>query len=186
MKRILLVPVALFLLACGKPPPPVEPPAAPPQEEPVPEPKKEEPKPEPPKAPEALKKPASMFQIGGKSISTVDCVEVAELVKKAGWIKGGAACGGMTMGVYESQTITLEKGKITGKLMLLRPTAKPTVEGSTKMVPPGEQAAGVKDKKTAYAMADAEADVAIVVELEEPGKTAEAKKLVDGLVKKGK
>lgn len=188
MKRILLVPVALFLLACSKPPPPPEPPAPPPQEEPVPEPKKEEPKPEPPKPPEALKKPASQFQIGGKSLSSVGCIEVGELVKKAGWVPKDATptCSGMTMGVYESEQIAIEKGKVKGRFSIYRPAAKPTVESSTKMVPPAEQAAAQKDKKTAFAMADAEADVAVIVELEEPGKTAEAKKLVEGLVKKAK
>ena len=188
MKRILLVPVALFLFACGKPPAPPEPPAPPPQEEPVPEPKKEEPKPEPPKAPEALKKPASTFQIGGKSLSEVSCPDVGELIKKAGWIAKDATptCGGGTVGVYEANQIAIEKGKVKGRFSLVRPAAKPTVEGSSKIVPPAEQAAAQKDKKTAFAMADADADVAVIVELDEPGKTAEAKKLVDGVVKKAK
>lgn len=154
----------------------------------MPEPKKEEPKPEPPKPPEPLKKPASQFQIGGKSISSVACTEVGDLVKKAGWIAKDATptCAGGAIGVYEADQLAIEKGKIKGKLSIVRPAAKPTVEGSGKMVPPGEQAAAVKDKKTAFAMADAEADVAVIVELEEPGKTADAKKLVDGLVKKAK
>ena len=187
MKRFLLVPVALFFVACGKPPPP-EPPPAPPQEEAVPEPKKEEPKPEPPKAPEALKKPASQYQIGGKSLSTASCPEIGELIKKAGWIAKDAtpSCGGATVGVYEAQQIAIEKGKVKGRFSLVRPAAKPTVAGTSTMVPPGEQAASLKDSKTSFAMADAEADVAVVVELQDPGKTAEAKKLVEGLVKKGK
>lgn len=188
MKRLVLLSFAALSLACSKPPPPEEPPPPAPVEEPVPEPVKEEPKPEPPKPPEALKKPASPFQIGGKSISTVPCSEVATLVKKAGWIKpdDGAGCGGMTVGVYAADQITIEKGKVKGRLSLIRPAEKPTVPGSMTLVPPADQAAAQKDKKTAFAMLDAEADVAVIVELEEPGKTSDGKKLVDALVKKAK
>jgi hypothetical protein len=188
MKRLVLLSFAALSLACSKPPPPPEPPPPAPVEEPVPEPVKEEPKPEPPKPPEALKKPASTFQVGGKSLSTVPCSEVAELVKKAGWIKAdqAAGCATLTVGVYSSDQIMLEKGKVKGKLALLRPAEKPTVPGSATMVPPADQVAALKDKKTAFGMLDADADVAVVVELEEPGKTSEGKKLVDGLVKKAK
>jgi hypothetical protein len=188
MKRLFLLSFAALSLACSKPPPPPEPPPPPPVEEAVPEPVKEEPKPEPPKPPEALKKPASMFQVAGKSLSTVPCTEVAELVKKAGWIKAdqAAGCGGMTVGVYSADQIIIEKGKIKGKISLLRPAEKPTVPGSATMVPPAEQAAALKDKKTAFAMLDADADVAVIVEFDEPGKTSDGKKLVDGMVKKAK
>lgn len=140
-----------------------------------------------PVALEALNKPASTWEAGGKSLSQVSGDELAAALKKAGWIKGTSA--EVTTGVfgqYESISIALEnKAGKKGTFKLIRPVATP---GAPETVKEESTTAGAKSafKADTSAMSyDETADVFVSIELAD-GKAADAKKALDGVAKPGK
>jgi hypothetical protein len=181
---------ALFLVACGggtppaENPPPEEMAEAPVEEPPPAEEKSEEAPPEEAKKEMApkLDKPKSESTISGASISEIDGAALQEAVKKLGWAKDGNAVAGMTMGSYEALNYEIEKGKLKGKIEIVRPAAAPGEVSSTTMVAPSEQKAA-KEGEGSAVFYDEASDVLVAVTMTE-GKPADAKGILGKLVKK--
>src|SRR5262249_4232172 len=110
----------------------------------------------------------------------VETSAIEDASGKLGWVSQGG--GGGRVGQYEAYRIDVKKGKDTGQIQIIRPTAKP-LGGTSNMVPPKEQK-GTFDADKAATFYDEAAEVLVAVKIE--GKPAEAKKLLDKLVKKGK
>lgn len=144
-------------------------------------PKPEEDKPE--MAPK-LDKPKSASTIAGTSISELDGAALQEAVKKLGWANEGAAVGSMTMGSYESISYDIEKGKLKGKIEIVRPAAAPGEASSTTVTPLAEQKDS-KEKEGSAVFYDEASEVLVAVTMTE-GKPADAKKVLGKLVKKAK
>lgn len=181
----------LTLAACGGAPAP-EPKAAEPAPTAAPTPppaptatapaeKKDDPPPEPdpnpPPAPEP-EKPKSATMIAGTSLSDIDDKAMIAAVQKAGWAPPDVAVTGGTVGKYENFRFTIEKGGVTGFVELIRPAKTPT-GSSASMMPPKDQKA--MREATSAVLYDDKADLLLVVNID--GKPAEAKKLLDKLLK---
>lgn len=181
---ILLGPILLCLVSCGgsapppEAPPPVEPPTAPPPPpEPVDTTEPPEPPDEPPPPPPERVKSTST--IGGTSITEVTGEEIVAALQKLGWAPENVAITGGTVGKYENLRMGIATAKLVGHLEIVRPAAEPT-GSSASMMPPKDQKA--MHESTAAVYLDPTADVVIIIVVE--GKQAEAKKLLDKLVKK--
>jgi hypothetical protein len=131
-----------------------------------------------------LDKPKSESTIGGASISEIDGVALQEAVKKLGWAKEGQAVGSLVVGSYEALNYEIAKGKLKGKIEIVRPAANPGEPSSASMTPPGEQKAS-KEKDGSAVYYDEASDVLVAVTMSE-GKPADAKGVLGKLVKKAK
>lgn len=182
---------ALTLAACGGSPPPEptvaeppatakpEPPPAPTATTPPEEKKEPAPEPEPAPAPPAAEaKPKSSAMISGVSLSDIDDKAMIAAVQKAGWAPPDVAVTGGTVGKYENFRFTIDKGGVTGFVELIRPAQTPT-GSSASMMPPKDQKS--MREATSAIFFDEKADLLLVVNVE--GKPAEAKKLLDKLLK---
>jgi hypothetical protein len=184
--------IGSFLAACGGTPPP--PKAAPPVEEAAPPPasapapkaedeEKSEPekKPDeegPPPEPPAPEKPKSTATIAGVSISDVEDKAVVAAVQKLGWAPEKVAISGGTIGKYENFRFGIAKGGLAGRIEVVRPAKSPS-GSSASMMPPKEQKK--MNEGLGAVFLDETADVVVIVVVDD--KPAEAKKLLDKLVK---
>lgn len=133
-----------------------------------------------------LDRPTSQWTIGGKSLSRVTDEEVLATAKKAGWTKDDTTATPMVGGQYESRSFPIEKGKTTGVVKIVRPTATPgSPDSASGFTPPSTLGASMNTETSAYTY-DADADVFVGVDLTEGGKSADAKKILDTLVVKSK
>lgn len=184
--------VSLLVTACGGTP---TAPAAEPKPEPAPAPKKEEPKPPeepkepeqkeadkktepPPEAPPAPEKPKSKTTIGGVSISEIDGKALVAAMQKIGWAPQDVQITGGTVGKFENIRFGIAGPTFEGTFEIIRRAQTPT-GSSAGMMAPKDQADMKKD--TAAVFLDKEAEVAIIIVIE--GKQAEAKKVLDKLLK---
>ncbi len=183
--------VCCLPLACAGAPTPTAPPASEPAPtaapEPEPAPSAAEPaaaetaaaEPEPAPAPEPPARPKSAATIGGVSISEITSAALVEELRKLGWAPPDTAVGGGTVGKYENLEIGISNGTLAGLVEIIRPAASPT-GGSASMMAPKDQK-GMKEGRGAVYF-DESTEVLVVVTL--AGKPAEAKKLLEKLIKK--
>ena len=180
-----LVALSFIVVACGGSP---TPPAAEPKPDPAP---KEEPKPagdtkkepeekkepvaEPPPAPEKAK---STTTIAGVSISDIDAKALVAAVQKIGWAPQDVQTSGGTVGKYENIRFGIASATLEGTLEIIRPAKTPT-GSSASMMKPKDQAAMKEGLGAVFVDKDAEVAIIIVIE----GKPAEAKKVLDKLLK---
>ncbi|MEZ4219798.1 MAG: hypothetical protein R3B13_02635 [Polyangiaceae bacterium] len=175
----------LLTFGCGSPPPPASPapapaPASPP---PAPEPKEEPPPPEdpepPPEAtPAAPEKPKSTAMIGETSISDIDGQALVAEVQKLKWAPEKVEVMGGSVGKYENLRFGIHNGTLGGHIELIRPAKEPS--GGASMMSPKDQKAMHENQGAVFL--DETADVLVIVIVD--GKPAEAKKLLDKLIKK--
>ena len=176
----------IFVAACGGSPPP---PAAEPEAETAPaakdEPTAEEPKKDPEEkkepvaeAPPAPEKVKSKTMLGGVSISDIDVKALVAAVQKIGWAPEDVQTSGGTVGKYENLRFGIANGSLEGTLEIIRPAQTPT-GSSASMMAPKDQAAMKASLGAVFV--DKEAEVAIIIVIE--GKPAEAKKVLDKLLK---
>jgi len=181
--------LSTLLAACGgATPPPETPEAEEPKAEPPPvkeepkaeELKKEEPKKEEPATPPAAPEiPKSAATIGGASISDVTPEALVAEMRKLGWAPENVEINHGTVGKYENIEFGIAKGNDKGTCELVRRAATPT-GSSGSMMSPKDQAA--MHEKLGAVYLDDKAEVVVMVIIE--GKPAEAKKVLDKLVKK--
>lgn len=130
-----------------------------------------------------LAKPKSAWSVGGTSLSDVDALELAGAFKKAKLTDSGSAGGSMGKG-YESVGFSLAKGKLKGRFYLVRPAKAPTPAESSLGSP--EVALGMKDKDKAFGIHDPDADLYFEIRLDEGGKAADAKAMLEAVIRKAK
>jgi len=187
--RLAIAALAVAATACGGSPPPAAEPAPAAAAEPAPAadiapaPSAE---PDAPKAapePAPLSKPKSKWTIGGASVSDVDSLALLAAFKKAGWVKDGTMAGTQTGGQYESVGFDIVKGKVSGRVQIVRPAAKPS--SATPLTAPSDLP-GRANKDTTAFTSDPDADVFLSIEITAGGKAADAKRLLGSIAKKGK
>jgi hypothetical protein len=115
-------------------------------------------------------------------MSSIGQVELLAAFQKAGWASPTTASGSMFDAKYESISFPIGKGKLKGRVMLVRPTSSPA-EKANPLVPPAELPAAT-NKETSAFVYDEPAAVFLSVEITAGGKAADAQKLVDVLVTK--
>lgn len=179
------VALSIVVVACGgAPPPPPEPPPKaepppppppppPPAEDPPPPPETDEPPPPPPE------RPKSSTTIGDTSITEISADALVAAVQKLGWAPEKVEISGGTVGKYENVRFSIDNGKGgIGNIEIVRPAAEPRPGAS--MMAPKDQKAMHESRGAVFFDKDADVVVMVVVD----GKPAEAKKLLDKLLKK--
>jgi len=124
-------------------------------------------------------KPKSTATVAGVSLSDIDAKAFVAEVQKLTWAPQDVAISGGTVGKYENFRFGIAKGNFTGFIEVIRPAKEPT-GASASMMPPKDQKA-MREASSAVFL-DETADILVVVNVD--GKQAEAKKLLDKLIKK--
>lgn len=128
-------------------------------------------------------KPKSEWSVDGTSLSDIDALALAAAFKKAKLTDSGSAGGSYGKG-YESVNFDVSKGKLKGRFYMVRPAKTPTPAESSLGGP--EVALGLQDKHKSHGVLDKNADLYFEIRMEEGGKAADAKKLLDAVIKRKK
>jgi hypothetical protein len=135
----------------------------------------------PTEEPPQVDRPPTSWSVGDTSLSTIDGLGLLEAFKKAGLSQDTGVDIALGNG-YESLTFSIMKGNAKGRFYVVRPARKETKP--SRLASPAETA-NMSDKDKSAGILDAEADVYFEVHLEAGGKAADAKKILDGVVKNG-
>ncbi|MDI3290253.1 hypothetical protein [Polyangium sp. 15x6] len=130
-----------------------------------------------------LTKPASTYQIAGKSLSEIEQPDLREAFKASPWKTVDGTNSYFVEGLYEAHTFEVANGAKKARVRLVRPTKKPEKSGIANLTPrsliDGDAAKehGLDDFKGAAigVVADEPADVILAIALEK-GTEADAKK----------
>ncbi|MDC3961859.1 hypothetical protein [Polyangium jinanense] len=130
-----------------------------------------------------LTKPASTYQIAGKSLSEIEQPDLREAFKASPWKTVDGTNSYFVEGVYEAHTFEVANGAKKARVRLVRPTKKPEKSNIANLTPrsliDGDAAKehGLDEFKGAAigVIADEPADVILAIALEK-GTEADAKK----------
>lgn len=130
-----------------------------------------------------LKKPASKWQVNGKSLSTVTTSELRDAFVKAGCEAKGDAREGKDLYDRLSFSCQPKGAKGPGDVILVRPSAAPE-RAKEKAKAPTELDSGDHNLRSSWVY-DANADAYLEMSMLDNGKKEQADKLIKAVLKKG-
>jgi hypothetical protein len=125
-------------------------------------------------------RPKSAWTVDGVSLSDIDGLAIAGAFKKAKLTDSGSA-GSSPGNGWDTVNVSIAKGKMKGMFYLVRPATFPTKKTSTGGPNVAES---LLDKEKGFGIWDKEADVYFKITLDEGGKAADAKRMLEQVIKK--